>query len=87
MTNEDIEGRVRKLMVELWGVETTRLERPTLLARDLGVDSLDLVEMVMAMEDEFGVEIPDDEIDGRLEDHSVGDVLDVALKYVLPLAA
>lgn len=93
MTVEDIERRVSSLMVELfgqgegWTVDNGTLDRERLLGADLGIDSLDVVELVMAIEEEFKVEIPDDAIDGRVEDHDVGDVFDVAVKHVLPRSA
>lgn len=87
MTRDEVEGRVRGKMVDHWGVDPARLEPNAMLGKDLGVDSLDLVELVMGLEEEFGVEIPDDEIDGRLCDQTVRDVFDVVSKYALPRAA
>jgi len=80
MTQDEIEGRARDCMVARWGFMEEQLVREASL-NALGVDSLDVIEMVMTFETEFGVDIPDEAIDGRLEDHTVGDLLDVALKY------
>jgi acyl carrier protein len=82
MTRDDMEGRIRLVMVDQWGVDPVRLERECKLGADLGVDSLDVIELVMAAEEEFNVEIPDDEIDGRMTDQTVGDIFDVVTKYV-----
>lgn len=85
-TREDMESRIRRLMVELWGVGEGQLGNETKLGADLGIDSLDLVELVMAIETEFTVDIPDDVIDGRLCDQSVGDVFEASASYIAPQA-
>jgi acyl carrier protein len=56
----DIEDRVRKKVVEHLGVEEDRVTANASFIDDLGADSLDTVELVMAFEEEFGIEIPDD---------------------------
>ena len=56
----DIAERVRKIVVEHLGVEADKVTESAGFIDDLGADSLDTVELVMAFEDEFGVEIPDD---------------------------
>ena len=56
----DIEDRVRKKVVEHLGVEEEKVTENASFIDDLGADSLDTVELVMAFEEEFGVEIPDD---------------------------
>jgi acyl carrier protein len=52
--------RVKKIVVEHLGVEAEKVTEKTSFIDDLGADSLDIVELVMAFEEEFGVEIPDD---------------------------
>jgi acyl carrier protein len=52
--------RVKKIVVEHLGVETDKVTDDASFIDDLGADSLDIVELVMAFEEEFGVEIPDD---------------------------
>ena len=56
----DIEDRVRKIVVEHLGVEEDKVVASASFIDDLGADSLDTVELVMAFEEEFGIEIPDD---------------------------
>ena len=52
--------RVKKIVVEHLGVEPEKVTEASNFIDDLGADSLDIVELVMAFEEEFGVEIPDD---------------------------
>ncbi len=52
--------RVKKIVVEHLGVEGDKVTEEASFIDDLGADSLDIVELVMAFEEEFGVEIPDD---------------------------
>ena len=52
--------RVKKIVVEQLGVEAEKVTEEASFIDDLGADSLDIVELVMAFEEEFGVEIPDD---------------------------
>lgn len=59
-SNED---RARKLVVEHLGVETDKVTADADFADDLGADSLDMIELVMAFEEEFNIEIADDEGD------------------------
>ncbi len=60
MSEGDIETRVRKKVVEHLGVEEEKVTENASFIDDLGADSLDTVELVMAFEEEFGIEIPDD---------------------------
>jgi acyl carrier protein len=55
----DIEARVKKIIAEQLGVEEGQVTNA--FVADLGADSLDTVELVMALEDEFGIEIPDED--------------------------
>ena len=56
----DTAERVKKIVVEHLGVEEDKVTPDASFIDDLGADSLDIVELVMAFEEEFGVEIPDD---------------------------
>ncbi len=56
----DTADRVKNIVVEHLGVEAEKVTEDASFIDDLGADSLDIVELVMAFEEEFGVEIPDD---------------------------
>ena len=56
----DIAERVKKIVVEHLGVDAAKVTDNASFIDDLGADSLDTVELVMAFEEEFGIEIPDD---------------------------
>ena len=70
----DVLERVRKVVARQLGVEPRRVTENARLIEDLGADSLDTVELVMAFEEEFDVEIPDD-VAEHIE--TVGDVVEV----------
>ena len=70
-----VEERVIEIVSEQMGVAKDQITRETSFVNDLGADSLDTVELVMAFEEEFGVEIPDDAADSIL---TVGD----AVKFI-----
>ncbi|HNL06165.1 MAG TPA: acyl carrier protein [Chitinophagales bacterium] len=57
----DISARVYRIIVEKLGVDESEITPEASFVNDLGADSLDVVEMVMGFEKEFGVEIPDNE--------------------------
>lgn len=57
----DIESRVKAIVAEQLGVEEAEVTNTASFVEDLGADSLDTVELVMALEEEFDAEIPDDE--------------------------
>jgi len=59
-TGSDTPDRVKKIVVEHLGVDADKVTEDASFIDDLGADSLDIVELVMAFEEEFGVEIPDD---------------------------
>ena len=56
-----VEDRVKKIIAEQLGVEEEEVVPEASFVQDLGADSLDTVELVMALEEEFGIEIPDEE--------------------------
>ena len=57
----DIEARVKKIIAEQLGVEESQVTNEKTFVADLGADSLDTVELVMALEDEYEIEIPDED--------------------------
>ena len=58
---EPVADRVKKIIVEQLGVEEDLVTSEASFVDDLGADSLDTVELVMALEEEFGIEIPDED--------------------------
>lgn len=58
---DDIEGKVKEIIVENLGVDAATVNPQASFVNDLGADSLDTVELVMALEEEFDIEIPDAE--------------------------
>src|SRR5438128_10776146 len=58
--SDDVAERVKKIVVEHLGVDESKVTENASFIDDLGADSLDTVELVMAFEEEFGCEIPDD---------------------------
>lgn len=73
--DKSIEQKVKEIIVEQLGVNPDQVTHDAKFIEDLGADSLDTVELVMALEEEFGQEIPDEEAE-KLQ--SVGDVI----KYI-----
>lgn len=61
MSDKTNEERVKEIIVEQLGVNADQVTPEAKLLEDLGADSLDAVELVMAIEEEFGIEVPDDE--------------------------
>ncbi len=57
----DIEQKAKKIIVEQLGVEESEVTPDAKFVDDLGADSLDTVELIMVLEEEFGIEIPDDD--------------------------
>ncbi len=72
MGDNNIEVKVKAIIVRQLGVKDEEVALEKSFVNDLGADSLDIVELVMAMEDEFGFEIPDDEAEGI---RTVGDAV------------
>lgn len=68
----DVADRVKKIVIEHLGVDEAKVVEAASFIDDLGADSLDTVELVMAFEEEFGCEIPDDAAEKIL---TVGDAV------------
>jgi acyl carrier protein len=68
-----VDERVKKIIAEQLGVEEDEVTSEASFVEDLGADSLDTVELVMALEEEFGIEIPDEDAEKIL---TVGKALD-----------
>ena len=73
MNSEDIFDKVKEIIVEQLGVAETSVTMEASFIDDLGADSLDIVELVMALEEEFDMEIPDADAEKVV---TVGDVVD-----------
>ena len=64
--------KIRGFLAEQLGVDASQITMDSDLLNDFDADSLDIVDMVMTLEDEFGIEVPDDAIENL---HTVGDVV------------
>ena len=73
MSSEEILEKVKAIIVEQLGVADTAVTMEASFIDDLGADSLDIVELVMAIEEEFDIEIPDSDAEKFVR---VGDVVD-----------
>jgi acyl carrier protein len=69
---KSVEDKVKEIIVEQLGVEEEDVNPNAKFIEDLGADSLDIVELVMALEEEFGIDIPDEDAD-KLK--TVGDAM------------
>ena len=58
--SDDISNKVKKIVADHLGIDEAKVTEESSFIDDLGADSLDTVELVMAFEEEFGIEIPDD---------------------------
>ena len=72
-SKEQIFDKVKEIIVDQLGVEEDEVTPQAHFIEDLGADSLDIVELVMALEEEFGIEIPDEEAE---KISTVGDAVD-----------
>ncbi len=67
-----VEERITQIIADQLGVETEKITPEAKFVEDLGADSLDVVELIMAFEEEFGIEIPDEDAE---KIQTVGDVI------------
>ena len=79
MSSEEIFEKVKKIIVEQLGVAETSITMEASFIDDLGADSLDIVELIMAIEEEFDMEIPDSDAEKVV---TVGDVVDYIKDHV-----
>jgi acyl carrier protein len=70
--SENIEAKVREIIINELGVEADKVTPEASFVEDLGADSLDTVELVMAFEEEFGLDIPDEDAEQM---RTVGDAV------------
>lgn len=77
-SKKSVEQRVKKIVATQLGVNETLIKNESLFVKELGADSLDTVELVLAVEDEFGIAIPDEEVEKLT---SVQLVIDFVLAY------
>jgi acyl carrier protein len=74
-----MEARLRQIVVEQLGVEESQVVPSASFANDLNADSLDLVELIMSLEEEFGIDIPDEDAE-KIE--TVGDALNYLKEHI-----
>ncbi len=79
MTQEEIFEKIKGIIVEQLGVAETAVTMEASFIDDLGADSLDIVELIMALEEEFDTEIPDADAEKVV---TVGDVVDYIKDHV-----
>ena len=80
MDKNAIFDKTKEIIVDKLGVTADEVKPTANFEDDLGADSLDMVELVMEMEKEFSIAIPDDEVDGKV--HTVQDAIDVIERHV-----
>lgn len=79
MTSEEIFDKVKEIIIEQLGVADTAVTMEASFIDDLGADSLDIVELIMALEEQFDTEIPDADAEKIV---TVGDVVDYIKDHV-----
>ncbi|MGE9268535.1 MAG: acyl carrier protein [Verrucomicrobiales bacterium] len=72
MSDKSVTEKVTDIIVDQLGVSADQVTPESKMIEDLGADSLDAVELVMAVEEEFGIEVPDEEAEKLV---SVGDII------------
>lgn len=79
MSEETIQQKVSRVVADTLGVNAEKVTEAANFVDDLGADSLDIVELVMALEEEFGIEIPDEDAE---KIQTVKDAADYVTKHV-----
>ncbi len=79
MASPEIEARLRKIVVEQLGAEESKVVPSASFVEDLNADSLDLVELIMSLEEEFGLEIPDEDAEKII---TFGDALNYLEEHI-----
>ncbi len=78
MNEQEIFDQVKKVVVEQLGVSESEVSREASFVDDLGADSLDTVELVMALEEAFGIEIPDEDAE---KIKTIGDTINYVMSH------
>lgn len=76
--SDNNEEKIKEIIVDQLGVNADQVTREAKMIEDLGADSLDAVELVMAIEEEFGIEVPDEEAEKLT---MVGDIVTYVDKH------
>ena len=79
LTKDEIRAKIKKIVVENLGVSEDQVTDDAQFSQDLGADSLDQVELVMSLEEEFGAEIRDEDADSL---NTVGDAINYIEKRI-----
>ena len=74
-----MEEKVKEIVAEQLGLQASKIHKYSSFVDDLGADSLDMVELVMAIEDAFDIEVPDDATENI---STVGDAIDYLKEYI-----
>jgi acyl carrier protein len=78
MDQESIEERLKRIIAEQLGVDESQVTRDASFEEDLNADSLDLVELIMSLEEEFGIEISEEDAE---KIKTVGDAIDYVREH------
>jgi acyl carrier protein len=78
MDQDSIEERLKRIIAEQLGVDESQVTRDASFEEDLNADSLDLVELIMSLEEEFGIEISEDDAE---KIKTVGDAIDYVREH------
>ena len=79
MNSEEIFDNVKKIIIDQLGVQEASVTKEASFIDDLGADSLDIVELIMALEEEYDIEIPDEDAE---KVSTVGDVVEYIKEHI-----
>lgn len=71
MANDEVFGKVKDIIIEQFDIDADKVILGASIQDDIGADSLDIVDLIMSLEEEFDIEIPDDAVEGI---KTVGDI-------------